>query len=73
MILFSLIVTAFIILWFYYDFKNEETFKNFIKNMELLTGKDLSDGYENNLFTSIIISIFLFWLVIIQFLIYGKE
>ena len=73
MILFSLIVTAFIILWFYYDFKNEETFKNFIKNMELLTGKDLSDGYENNLFTSIIISIFLFWLVIIQFLMYGKE
>jgi hypothetical protein len=73
MILFSLIVTAFIILWFYYDFKNEETFKNFIKNMELLTGKDLSDGYENNLFTSIIISIFLFWLVIIQFLMYGKK
>jgi hypothetical protein len=73
MILLSLIITAFIILWFYYDFKNEETFKNFIKNMELLTGKDLSDGYENNLFTSIIISIFLFWLVIIQFLIYGKE
>ena len=73
MILFSLMVTAFIILWFYYDFKDEETFRNFVKNMELLTGKDLSDVYETNLFTSIIISIFLFWLVIIQFLIYGKK